>query len=65
MSVPNANNAAFEKLALSKLHERARLNAMPAEVAQKRVEAILHLKSWSLQLSASWGSRYTQRVEAM
>ncbi len=65
MSVPNANNAAFEELAPSKVSERVRLNAMSAEVAQKRVEAILYPKSWKLQLPASWGSRYAQRVEAI
>lgn len=63
MSVPNANHAAFEELALSKLNERARLNAMPAEAAQERVEAILYPKSWNIQLPASWGGRYAQRAK--
>jgi hypothetical protein len=63
MSVPNNDEAIFEELALSKLNERARLNAMPAEVAQKRVETILYPKSWNLELPASWGSRYARRAK--
>jgi hypothetical protein len=63
MSVHNANKAAFEELARQKENERARLNAMPADVAQKRVSAILCPQSWSVQISPSWGSRYAQDAE--
>ncbi len=71
MSVHNADDAAsmsevqkqFEELARQKESARARLNAMSADVAQKRVSAILHPELWSIQVPASWGERYAMDVE--
>jgi hypothetical protein len=71
VSVHNADDAAsisevqkqFEELARQKESARARLNAMPADVAQKRVSAILHPELWSVKLSPSWGERYATDAE--
>jgi hypothetical protein len=61
MSVHNANSDVLKELARQK--ESARLNAMPADVAQKQVSAILYPELWSVKLSPSWGSRYAQDAE--
>lgn len=71
MPVHSANDAAstsevqkqFEELARQKERARARLNAMPADVAQKVVSAILHPELWSVQVPASWGERYATDTE--
>jgi hypothetical protein len=63
MSVYNADSDVFKELARQKESARARLNAMPADVAQKRVSAILYPELWSIKLSSSWGQRYAQDIE--
>jgi hypothetical protein len=71
MSAHNADDAAsisevqkqFEELARQKESARARLNAMPADAAQKRVSAILHPELWSVQVPASWGERHATDTE--
>jgi hypothetical protein len=71
MSAHNANSdvfiseaqTQFEELARQKESARARLNAMPADVAQKQVSAILYPELWSIKLSPSWGSRYAHDAE--
>jgi hypothetical protein len=63
MSIHKANSDVFKELARQKEIARERLNAMPADVAQKRVSAILHPELWSIKLSSSWGQRYAQDIE--
>jgi hypothetical protein len=63
MSVHKANSDVFKELARQKEIARARLNALPADVAQKRVSAILHPELWSVQVPASWGQRYARDAE--
>jgi hypothetical protein len=63
MSVHNASKDVFKELARQKESARARLNAMPADVAQKQVSSILYPELWSIKLSPSWGDRYAQDAE--
>jgi hypothetical protein len=63
MSVHKADSDIFKELARQKKIARARLNAMPADVAQKQVSAILRPELWSVQVPASWGQRYAQDIE--
>jgi hypothetical protein len=63
MSVHKANSDVFKELSRQKEIARARLNAMPADVAQKRVSAILHPELWSIKISPCWGKRYAKYTE--
>jgi hypothetical protein len=63
MSIHKANSDVFKELARQKEIARERLNAMPADVAQKRVSAILHPELWSVQVPTSWGQRYARDAE--